>query len=166
MTANKVAFPPLHSSEIVLTLPPDGWVCPLEEHSILSSSWPRCFRPRKPCGPWVSVWNLLPDGRGCTFMPCPQQVSSLGCPWESSEVALPAGTPLPRGSPLAKQPFFLLMPRVSVWGANESATGISYIGITCAINKNCLQLLNWGTLNPQWMHSAVMKKNPNFFVEI
>lgn len=94
---------------VVLTLPPDGWVCPLEGHSILRSSCPRWFRPRKPHGSWsISVWNLLPDGRGCTPMPCPQEVSSLHCLWESSEVALPAGTPLPWGSPLAKQFFSAL----------------------------------------------------------
>lgn len=61
----------------------------------------------------ISVWNLLPDGRGCTSMPCPQEVSSLCCLWESSEVALPAGTPLPWGFPLAKEFFPALFSTVA-----------------------------------------------------
>lgn len=56
----------------VLTLPPDGWVCPLEEHGIPRSSCPRCFRAREPHGTWASLcgisFQMGEDARSCLVL--------------------------------------------------------------------------------------------------
>lgn len=79
MTANTVTFPSLCSS--VLCLPRSRWLCLCSwaaQHP--GVVFPQMFRPRMHPGSSVPLWDLLPEGRGCTFMPCLQDMTSVPNP--------------------------------------------------------------------------------------
>lgn len=115
--SSKVAFPSPCSSEQCVRSP-SRWPClysPAAQHPEVLV--PRCLDP----GPIVTrvcppEWDLLPEGRGYTFMPCPQDVTSVpalpgGQQYGDTASRDPAVTPW---QAIPTQPFFLLMLRVPV----------------------------------------------------
>lgn len=114
VTANKVAFPSPHSSERRVRTP-SRCLCLYSR-----AAWhpgvliPQMFRPRTHRGSCLSLVGISFQRRedARSWLVLRTWPVCLPCLQDSSEVALPAGTPLSPGAPLAKQ--FLLSP-FSYW---------------------------------------------------